>query len=359
MVLGLDVTPAVSMRRTTAGMTRARSGWQGSPVTDSDEDSTDDAQPTIQVSAVVLRDDRGRVLTVRKRGTSRFMFPGGKREPGESFEQAAVREAAEEVGVVLDPELLVPLGTFTTAAANEDGHQVEAWVFEHPRVQSEVASAEIEELRWQDPTLPYPNDLAPLLAEAVFPALTRSTIGWVTVFAGSSTGIDPAYAVAVTELGAHLASAGLGVVYGGGSTGLMGAVANAAIDSGGAVVGVIPQALMDRELGHPGLTRLEVVADMHERKRRMAALGDAFVALPGGIGTLEELFEVWTWQQLGFHAKPVALYDVGGFWQPLVAMVEHMVAAGFLGVTHSDLLIVRDTPEGLLEALTSWRPATG
>lgn len=328
-------------------------------MSDSDPERTNDARPTIQVSAVVLRDDQGRVLTVRKRGTSRFMFPGGKPERGESFEQAAVREAAEEVGIVLDPEQLVPLGTFTTAAANEDGHQVQAWVFEHPRVQAEAAGAEIEELRWQDPTLPYPDNLAPLLAEAVFPALNRSTIGWVTVFAGSSTGVDPAYATAVSELAAHLASAGIGVVYGGGGTGLMGAAADAALDHGGAVVGVIPQALMDRELGHPGLTRLEVVADMHERKRRMAALGDAFVALPGGIGTLEELFEVWTWQQLGFHAKPVALYDVGGFWQPLVAMVEHMVAAGFLGASHRDLLIVRDTPDGLVEALQAWPGTAG
>ncbi|HEY3547744.1 MAG TPA: TIGR00730 family Rossman fold protein [Propionicimonas sp.] len=327
-------------------------------MTDTDQDRTADAQPTIEVSAVVLRDDRGRVLTVRKRGTSRFMFPGGKREPGETFEQAAVREAAEEVGIVLDPEQLVPLGTFTTAAANEDGHQVQAWVFAHPRVQPEQAGAEIEELRWQDPALPYPDDLAPLLAEAVFPALARDTIGWVTVFAGSSAGVDPAYVLAVSELGAHLAAAGLGIVYGGGGTGLMGAAADAALDHGGAVVGVIPLALMARELGHPGLTRLEVVADMHERKRRMAALGDAFVALPGGIGTLEELFEVWTWQQLGFHAKPVALYDVGGFWQPLVALVDHMVTAGFLGASHRELLIVRDTPEGLVAALQAWRPAS-
>lgn len=328
-------------------------------MTNSHPEASDDVQPTIQVSAVVLRDDQGRVLTVRKRGTTRFMFPGGKREPGESFEQAAVREAAEEVGIVLEPEQLVPIGTFTTAAANEDGHQVQAWVFEHPRVQAEAAGGEIEELRWQDPRLPYPTDLAPLLAEAVFPALNRTTIGWVTVFAGSSAGVDPVYATAVSELAAHLASAGIGVVYGGGGAGLMGAAADAALARGGEVVGVIPQALMDRELGHQGVTRLEVVADMHERKRRMAALGDAFVALPGGIGTLEELFEVWTWQQLGFHAKPVALYDVGGFWQPLVAMVEHMVAAGFLGASHRDLLIVRDTPDGLVEALQAWRPRAG
>ncbi len=122
------------------------------------------------------------------------------------------------------------------------------------------------------------------MADAVFPALTRSTIAWVTMFAGSSAGVDPAYARAASELAGHLASAGIGVVYGGGGAGLMGAAADGALAKGGAVVGVIPQALMDRELGHQGVTRLEVVADMHERKRRMAALGDAFVALPGGIG---------------------------------------------------------------------------
>jgi uncharacterized protein (TIGR00730 family) len=189
-----------------------------------------------------------------------------------------------------------------------------------------------------------------LLAEPVeAPSLPR----WVTVFAGSSPGVDPAYASAAAELGEHLAAQGIGIVYGGGGSGLMGAVATASLKAGGEVVGVIPQALMDRELAHLELSRLEVVADMHERKRRMAALGDAFVALPGGIGTLEELFEVWTWQQLGFHAKPIALYDVGGFWQPLVAMVEHMVAAGFLGSVQRELLIVRESPSSLVEALRS------
>jgi uncharacterized protein (TIGR00730 family) len=181
-------------------------------------------------------------------------------------------------------------------------------------------------------------------------------IGWVTAFMGSSAGTDPGYATAAAEVARHLAGEGIGIVYGGGRVGLMGTLADAALAAGGQVVGVIPEALVQRELGHVELTRLEVVADMHERKQRMATLGDAFVALPGGIGTLEEFFEAWTWLQLGFHAKPVALYDVGGFWQPLVDMVDHMVSAGFLGRAYRDQLIVVDTPSGLVEALTGWRP---
>jgi uncharacterized protein (TIGR00730 family) len=309
------------------------------------------------VSAVVLRDEAGRVLTVRKRGTGRFMFPGGKWEPGEDAERAAIREVAEELGVVLDPARLTALGTFTTAAANERGRQVEAWVFEHPPVVEPRATGEIEEVRWQDPFLPYPEDLAPLLAEAVLPALTGRGLRWVTAFTGSSPGTDPGYARDVARLAEHLAAEGIGIVYGGGRAGLMGALADAALGAGGQVVGIIPDALLRRELGHVELTRLEVVADMHERKQRMAALGDAFVALPGGIGTLEEFFEAWTWQQLGFHAKPVALYDVGGFWAPLVAMVDHMVAAGFLGHEYRDRLIVADSPAALVDQLRRWSSA--
>jgi uncharacterized protein (TIGR00730 family) len=184
-----------------------------------------------------------------------------------------------------------------------------------------------------------------------------TTVRWVTAFTGSSPGTDPGYADAVAELATALAAAGIGVVYGGGHVGLMGTLADAALAAGGEVVGVIPEALVRRELGHRELSRLEVVADMHQRKQRMATLGDAFVALPGGIGTLEEFFEAWTWQQLGFHVKPVALYDVGGFWQPLVAMVDHMVTAGFLGREYRDRLIIADTPDDMIGALRGWRPA--
>ena len=188
--------------------------------------------------------------------------------------------------------------------------------------------------------------------------LTPSTAGALrrlTLFTGSSPGRDPRYAAAVRDLAAEQAGRGDGVVYGGGRVGLMGEVADAALAGGGEVLGVMPQALVDGEIAHPGLTRLEVVADMHERKLRMGELGDGFVALPGGAGTLEELFEVWTWQQLAIHAKPVALYDVGGFWRPLLAMVDHMVAEGFLAPAYRDALVVADTPAQLLDALDAWQ----
>lgn len=183
----------------------------------------------------------------------------------------------------------------------------------------------------------------------------RGALRHLTLFTGSSAGRDARYATAVRELAEALAVRGVGVVYGGGRVGLMGEVADAALGAGGEVLGVMPQALVDGEIAHPGLTRLEVVADMHERKLRMGELGDGFVALPGGAGTLEELFEVWTWQQLGIHAKPVALYDVGGFWRPLLAMVDHMVAEGFLAATYRDALVVADTPHDLLAALDAWQ----
>ncbi|SKC37397.1 hypothetical protein SAMN04324258_0402 [Krasilnikoviella flava] len=188
--------------------------------------------------------------------------------------------------------------------------------------------------------------------------LTSSTPGalrHLTLFTGSSAGRDPRYAAAARDLASTLADRGVGVVYGGGKVGLMGEVADAALASGGDVLGVMPQALVDGEIAHPGLTRLEVVADMHERKLRMSELGDGFVALPGGAGTLEELFEVWTWQQLGIHAKPVALYDVDGFWQPLLRMVDHMVSEGFLAATYRESLVVADSPQGLLDVLGTWR----
>ena len=140
----------------------------------------------------------------------------------------------------------------------------------------------------------------------------------LAVFTGSSFGRSERYTEAARAVGTHLAEQGIGVVYGGGHVGLMGVVADAAMAAGGEVIGVIPQGLADRELAHHGLTRLEVVATMHERKALMADLSDGFVSLPGGAGTLEEFFEVWTWQQLGIHAKPVCLYDVDGFWQPML-----------------------------------------
>ncbi|OIV39062.1 Rossman fold protein, TIGR00730 family [Mangrovactinospora gilvigrisea] len=181
----------------------------------------------------------------------------------------------------------------------------------------------------------------------------------VAVFTGSSFGSSPAFARAAEELGRGLAEAGMGIVYGGGHVGLMGAVADAALAAGGEVSGVIPRALAERELQHEGLTRLRIVETMHERKAAMAAEADAFVALPGGAGTLEELFEAWTWQHLGYHAKPVVLYDVDGFWQPLRAMVSGMVESGFIRAEFRDTLPTAGSVAELLGLLKDWRAPGG
>ena len=175
----------------------------------------------------------------------------------------------------------------------------------------------------------------------------------VTVFLGSSAGSRPEFAAAAAELGASLARAGAGIVYGGDSIGLMGVLAQAALAAGGEVIGVIPQAMAEAGIAAPGLTRLEVVASMHERKARMAELGDAFVALPGGLGTLDELFEILTWRQLRLHGKPVALLDVDGFWDPLLAFLDAQVAAGFVSAANRALLLRVASPAAVLAALTA------
>jgi uncharacterized protein (TIGR00730 family) len=170
----------------------------------------------------------------------------------------------------------------------------------------------------------------------------------VAVFTGSQPG-PPSHQEAAARFGADLARSGVGVVYGGGHVGLMGVVADAALEWGGEVIGVIPQHLVDDELAHPRLPQLEVVQTMHERKARMADLADAFIALPGAAGTLEELFEAWTWGMLGLHAKPVALLDVDGFWQPLLAQLHRMVDDGYLEPRRLDALGVVNGAAGLLE----------
>lgn len=175
------------------------------------------------------------------------------------------------------------------------------------------------------------------------------------VFCGSSPGVRPAYVQTARALGALLAARGVGVVYGGASIGVMGAVADGALQAGGEVIGIIPEKLAVREVSHDGLSALHVVDSMHERKALMAELSDAFVALPGGIGTFEELFEVWTWAQLGMHAKPCALLDVEGYYAPLLAFVEHSVAEGFLRPVYRDMLIVADDAESLLSRLADWQ----
>lgn len=314
---------------------------------------------TIEVSAVAVRDAEGRVLNVRKRGTHTLMLPGGKPEPGEDPRDTAIREFLEELGVKLDPMRLRGLGTYRSAAANEADHEVLAHVYEHPYVAVDHPLAEIEHLEWVDPTAAYsPGEMAPLNIEHVFPALARTErpAQRITVYTGSSVGNSPAYLEAATAFGAALARKGIGLVYGGGGVGLMGAVADGALTGPGQVIGVITEALMSGETGHAGLTRLEIVPTMTERKNRMAALTDAFVALPGGPGTLEEFFEMWTWMTLGIHNKPVAIFDVDGYWQPLLRTIDTMVDSGFSTQAVRDSLIVASTIEELLEAIAVWQP---
>jgi uncharacterized protein (TIGR00730 family) len=173
----------------------------------------------------------------------------------------------------------------------------------------------------------------------------------VTVFAGSSMGSRPEYAAAAAELGTGLAQAGVGLVYGGSDVGLMGVMARAAMAGGGEVIGVIPQVLVEAEVAARFVTRLEVVGSLHERKARMAELGDAFAALPGGLGTLEELFEVLTWRQLRLHGKEVVLLDIAGFWQPLLALLDAQVAGGFVRPASRAAIVSAASPAELLAAL--------
>ncbi len=178
----------------------------------------------------------------------------------------------------------------------------------------------------------------------------------ICVFCGSSPGARPSYGQAARSLGAQLAGRGVGLVYGGASVGLMGALADAALAAGGEVIGVIPRALEARELAPAGLTRLEVVGSMHERKARMAELADAFVALPGGMGTVEELAEMLTWAQLGIHAKPCGVLDVDGYWSPLLAFLDHAVEERFLRPQHRSILLSAEEPGRLLDALAAYVP---
>jgi uncharacterized protein (TIGR00730 family) len=180
----------------------------------------------------------------------------------------------------------------------------------------------------------------------------------VCVFCGSSPGARPAYAEAAAEMGRLLASEGIGVVYGGGQVGLMGVLADAVLAARGEIVGVIPQALVDREIGHPGVADMRVVGSMHERKALMAELADAFVALPGGLGTLEELFEVYTWAQLGLHRKPCGLLDVEDYYAGVADFLTHAVEERFLPEQHRAMLIVEREPRELLERVRAWEPST-
>jgi uncharacterized protein (TIGR00730 family) len=177
----------------------------------------------------------------------------------------------------------------------------------------------------------------------------------ICVFLGSSFGRAPVYADVATQFGTLLADRGIGLVYGGGAVGLMGVIADAATAAGGEVIGVIPEALRAREHDHRGISELHVVKTMHERKALMAELSDAFVALPGGIGTFEELFEVWTWAQLGYHSKPCGLLDVAGFFARMSGFIDHVVEEGFLRPEHREMLIVEREPAAMLDRLAGYR----
>ena len=180
----------------------------------------------------------------------------------------------------------------------------------------------------------------------------------LAIYCGSATPSDPVYIDNAREVGSTLAARGIGVVYGGGRLGLMGAVADAALEAGGEVIGVIPQALVDAEVAHRGCTELHVVDTMHQRKQAFTDLSDGFVTLPGGTGTMDELWEAMSWAQIGYHAKPVGLLNVAGYYDGLIAFVAKMGEVGFLRAQHRGLLIVDDTLDGLLAKMAAYTPTT-
>jgi uncharacterized protein (TIGR00730 family) len=175
----------------------------------------------------------------------------------------------------------------------------------------------------------------------------------ICVFCGSASGRAPAYSAAARDLGQLLAKRGIGLVYGGGNVGLMGELADAVLDAGGRAIGVIPQQLVDREIAHGGLTELHVVENLHQRKALMAELADAFLTLPGGVGTMEELFEVWSWARLGLHSKPCGLLNVNGYFDSLRTLTDQMVTERFLEPVHRELLLIEEQPSVLLDRLTA------
>jgi uncharacterized protein (TIGR00730 family) len=178
----------------------------------------------------------------------------------------------------------------------------------------------------------------------------------ICVFAGSSPGIRPEYQEAARALGRELVKRGLGLVYGGASVGLMGIIANTVLEEGGEAIGVLPRGLFRREVPHRHLTTLHEVGSMHERKALMADLADGFIALPGGFGTFDELFEITTWAQIGLHTKPIGLLNVAAYFDPLLALVDHAINEGFIQPFHSRLLLCKDTPAELLDSFAAFRP---
>jgi len=183
-------------------------------------------------------------------------------------------------------------------------------------------------------------------------------INAICVYCGSAPGARPVFADAARALGRALAQANIALVYGGGRVGLMGLIADEVLAHGGRALGVIPELLRNREVGHTGLTELHVVPDMHARKKKMADLADAFIAMPGGIGTFEELFEIYTWAKLGYHEKPIALLDVDGYYDPLLAMLRRTVDEGFMSRVYLDMLHVSAQPATLIDNMQRSAPTT-
>lgn len=178
----------------------------------------------------------------------------------------------------------------------------------------------------------------------------------LAVYCGSATPADPVYIESARMVGRELAARGIGLVYGGGRLGLMGAVADACLQAGGEVIGVIPEALVGSEVAHRGCTELHVVPGMHERKRMFTDLSDGFITIPGGVGTMDELWEAISWAQLGYHEKPVGLLNVAGFYDRLIEFNQHMVEVGFIRPQHAGIMIVDDTMDGLINKMASYEP---
>ena len=327
----------------------------------------------ICVSAVVFRNELGEVLTVRKQGTAGFMLPGGKPEEGEGAATTALREVKEELNLELTKDDIEYMGTYIAPALNELGREVRAHVFEwlpadtgsYEMLRDLSPAAEIEEFLWVHPENGDHHRQAPLNVNCVFPKLETMPLEIedpyrgqdvakkaLAVFLGSSTGKDPRFVQVARKLGGVLARKNISLVYGGGRAGLMGELANGAHEAGGTVFGIIPRFMVEKEQAHTGISNLEIVSSMHERKARMADLADAFVALPGGPGTLEEFFEVWTWGYLKIHRKPVILLNIDGFWNPLLDMVESMRKAGFVREEYSEILHVANSVEELIDLLS-------
>jgi uncharacterized protein (TIGR00730 family) len=183
-----------------------------------------------------------------------------------------------------------------------------------------------------------------------------TTFKRLAVYCGSATPADPIYMETARLVGTALAKRGITVVYGGGKVGLMGMIADSALAAGGEVIGIIPEALVDAEVAHRGLTELHVVPDMHSRKALFTTLSDGFVTLPGGVGTMDELWEAVSWAQLGYHQKPVGLLNAGGFYDQLIAFNRHMIDVGFIRGPHAGILIARDTLDALLDAMAAYEP---